>query len=513
MSDKLASALTAVKEAAAKYRGNIVMSSDISRKDRELLTRKNWLHEIFKGWYFLARPDLAEGDTTAWYANYWDFIRVYLERRYGKHYCLSAEASLELQIGKNLFPRQLIIIVPEGGSVTALPCEAAFVTYADPKNIPEERIEFNGVQVMPLGLAICKIAPTYFHVGGENIEIALRSLRVASDIIPVILKYGFIRAAERILGAYQALGMFEEAKEMAQELLNEGMSINPVDPFEKSLSYLKQPYYRSPYAARIELLWKKYRQGIIDAFPKAPGLPIDSATYLERVEDLYEVDAYNSLSIEGYQVTEELIDRVKNRGWDPGLYPEDAKERNALAARGYYEAFQSVKVTLMKILQGASPGHCVSTDLPIWYKNLFSPAVRSNIISSVDIAGYRNDKVYIRNSFHVPPPKEAVLDSMEVFFKCLQEETEASVRAVLGHYIFVFIHPYIDGNGRTARFILNTMLASGGYPWTIVQVKHRKAYIDALEIAHTEGNIVKFTNFIIGEMAQSAVYIPPDSRL
>jgi Fic family protein len=41
------------------------------------------------------------------------------------------------------------------------------------------------------------------------------------------------------------------------------------------------------------------------------------------------------------------------------------------------------------------------------------------------------------------------------------------VRAVRGHWSFGYIHPYPDGSGRTARFLMNVMLASGGYLWTI----------------------------------------------
>jgi len=41
------------------------------------------------------------------------------------------------------------------------------------------------------------------------------------------------------------------------------------------------------------------------------------------------------------------------------------------------------------------------------------------------------------------------------------------VRAVLGHWLFGYIHPYPDGNGRMARFLMNVVLASGGYSWTI----------------------------------------------
>jgi fido (protein-threonine AMPylation protein) len=66
---------------------------------------------------------------------------------------------------------------------------------------------------------------------------------------------------------------------------------------------------------------------------------------------------------------------------------------------------------------------------------------------------------------HVPPNSEALRDAMPVFFEVLAEEAEPSVRVVLGHFIFVYIHPYMDGNGRIGRILMNVMLAAGGYPW------------------------------------------------
>ena len=85
---------------------------------------------------------------------------------------------------------------------------------------------------------------------------------------------------------------------------------------------------------------------------------------------------------------------------------------------------------------------------------------------------------------------------MPVFFELLANEPEASVRAVLGHFIFVFIHPYMDGNGRMGRFLMNAMLASGGYPWTVIPVEKRDEYMKALERASTEQDVSSFSQFI-----------------
>ncbi len=78
----------------------------------------------------------------------------------------------------------------------------------------------------------------------------------------------------------------------------------------------------------------------------------------------------------------------------------------------------------------------------------------------------------------------------------LREEAEPSVRVVLGHLVFVYIHPYMDGNGRVGRFLMNVMLAAGGYPWTVVPVEQRNEYMAALEEASVGQNIALFTDFL-----------------
>ena len=99
---------------------------------------------------------------------------------------------------------------------------------------------------------------------------------------------------------------------------------------------------------------------------------------------------------------------------------------------------------------------------------------------------------------HVPPNREAVRDLMPAFFDLLEAEQEASVRTVLGNFILLYIHPYMDGNGRIGRFMMNSMMASGGYPWTIIPVENRADYMAALESASVEQDISPLTRFLAG---------------
>ena len=131
-----------------------------------------------------------------------------------------------------------------------------------------------------------------------------------------------------------------------------------------------------------------------------------------------------------------------------------------------------------------------------WYRELFGPSVVAGILKPADLAGYRNGAVYIRHSMHVPPRSEAVRELMPAFFDQLREEVEPAVRVVLGHFFFVYIHPYFDGNGRMGRFLMNAMMASGGYPWTVIPVAERERYMAALESASVKQDIKPFTDFL-----------------
>ncbi len=87
---------------------------------------------------------------------------------------------------------------------------------------------------------------------------------------------------------------------------------------------------------------------------------------------------------------------------------------------------------------------------------------------------------------------------MPALFDLLREEPEPAVRVVLGHFLFVYVHPCPDGNGRIGRFLMNLMLTAGGYPWTIIPVERRETYMAALEDASVRQDIGPFTDFLVG---------------
>ncbi|MFT3804740.1 MAG: Fic family protein [Burkholderiaceae bacterium] len=317
----------------------------------------------------------------------------------------------------------------------------------------------------------------------------------ASEVLGRLLDGGHSSIAGRLAGAFRNIGRDQVADAITATMRTAGYTVSETDPFADRPPVAIGQRQTSPAVNRLRMFWATMRETVLACFPAPPGLPVDIDAYLLRVDDSYATDAYHSLSIEGYRVSAELIERVRSGDWNPDS-EADAARRDALAARGYWQAFRRVKDTVGRIVRGANAGEAVGTDHGAWYRELFGPSVTAGILKPADLAGYRNGPVFIRQSMHVPPRSEAVRELMPAFFDLLSDEREAAVRVVLGHFFFVNIHPYFDGNGRMGRFLMNAMLASGGYPWTVVPLAERTRYMSALETASVRGDIRPFAELL-----------------
>lgn len=496
----LAHALDHATKAGPK---GVVRSAHLRRGDRELLRRAGYLKDIVKGWYFLVRPGLPAGESTAWYASFWNFLETYLAERFDDDYCLSAVASLELHVGTTVIPRQVVAMTAHGGkTLLNLPHNTSVLVYQDEKVLPKEVVIVNGLRVMPLPYALYRLPPVYFQSHPVNAELALRSLTDTGALIRIILDARSPTLAGRFAGAYAFLGDAARARDIESAARAAGIAVKRENPFDRNVPALDpSPRAVSPHAGRILAMFRAMRDPVAAIFKNVKPSSIRSVeACLTHIDDVYVNDAYNSLSIEGYQVNPDLIRRLRDGNWNPDRDPQDRQHRDAMAAKGYLEAFKLVKKTVCVVLAGSDAARVARDSYQDWYRALFSEAVNAGLLEAHRLAGYRNDPVYIRNSKHVPPRATAVTDAMDALFDCLQAEQTPIVRAVLGHALFGFIHPYFDGNGRLARFLMNLFMATAGYPWTIVRTERRNAYLAALESASTRGEIEPFARFILEEM-------------
>ena len=495
----------ALRRAQAAAPSQILRSQQLTRHDRTLLQQRGFLVEIIKGWYALTTPQAQPGDTTFWHLHFWAFVSAYLQKRFVDRYCLSAEHSLDLWTGNTQMPKQLVVMTTRGGVFTLkLPNSSSILIYPGRKALPVGRENKNGVQVMPLATALIRATPSFFTLSATNAELALRLVRPEELSRALLGNEINVAAASRIVGALRHLGLAESADRLLADLQAAGFTLKPQNPFEGPARLPSGVALQSPYAGRIEAMWAEMRADVLANFPPPPRAKPSRAACMKRVNEIYTHDAYHSLSIEGYQVSPELIDKIANGNWDPSESAADQQQVNAMAAKGYLEAFKRVAASLDNAFGGTSAGVVAKRDLQDWYRALFSPSVQANIIPPSALAGYRERRVFIRGSEHVPPSVEAVPPLMDSFFALLAKEESPAVRAVLGHFIFVYVHPYSDGNGRIGRFLMNLMLCSGGYNWTVIRMERRAAYMAALEQASVHGKIADFAKFIGEELRASA---------
>jgi hypothetical protein len=512
--EKLAQSLRVLSAIQARA-GNaieIAANPELTRTHRERLRRSGFLAPIINGWDMVTRAEDRSGDSTAWYASMEVFVAAYATSRFGDEWQATPEFSLLRHSGYTGILPQIVLHAPAANNqVLGLPhaCSLVLARCAPATLVPDAVVSSAGLRLIPVYRSLVTASPTFFEKHPDSAQICLRIVD-ATDMTRVLLEGGQTVVAGRMAGALRAVGRWHEADQLLATMRAAGYRSQETNPFVAPVREILGARAESPYVQRLRLMWSGWRETVVEAFQGVPRARVaDVPAWIADIEARYTADAYNSLSIEGYQVTEDLIERVSAGQWNPDDDPSDKDTVNAMAAKGYFELHKRV-VDLIRRSFGAgqSSRGLFQGDFDQWYVTLFSPSVQAGILKPADLAGYRNRPIFIRNARHVPPSPEAVRDCMPALIELIVEEPEPSVRAVLGHFAFVFIHPYVDGNGRIGRFLMNYMLTTAGHHWTIVEVERRGAYMAALEQASSYGNIKPFADLVANFAFEQAKRTP-----
>jgi len=253
-----------------------------------------------------------------------------------------------LHVGNIAVPRQLLVRSPKArNKITILPHNTSLFETRAALPGAGQVIEKDGLRLfsVPAGLASC--GPGFFLNNATDARASLAIVRDVSDVLALLLEGGRTTVAGRLAGAFRNIGRNRIADDIVKTMQTADYDIREKNPFEDTVNLILPTSEPSPYVNRIRLMWQQMREPILKQFPSPPGRPSDITAYLKAVDDIYVTDAYHSLSIEGYRVSPELIERVRSGEWNPDENEVDRERRNALTARGYWQAYQAVRKSVL----------------------------------------------------------------------------------------------------------------------------------------------------------------------
>lgn len=119
-------------------------------------------------------------------------------------------------------------------------------------------------------------------------------------------------------------------------------------------------------------------------------------------------------------------------------------------------------------------------------------------INNENAGRYRKENVTIKGATHIPPDYLKIPELMEKLILTYNtwNEYHPIIQAALLHGELVKIHPFVDGNGRTSRLLMNLDLMSSGYNPVIIKKESRLKYYEALDKAHTTSNYTDFVKLV-----------------
>jgi Fic family protein len=263
------------------------------------------------------------------------------------------------------------------------------------------------------------------------------------------------------------------------ELANEEMALEVLIAAEESIKDIRAQKKETAYPKTLQQILKKIDalQGQLNALRQFDSYRIAQALELEYT--------FESNRIEGNTLTLKETDLVINEG----LTISGKSMREHLEAINHKEA-----IAFMKQL--------AEQNKPITESDVLS--LHQLVLRGIDSnhAGrYRGVQVMIKGSKHLPPAPYLVAKQMEDFFLWVQANKAKHHPVVLAaeiHERLVTIHPFIDGNGRTSRLLMNLILLQHGYVIANIKgdAKSRMSYYAALEQAQVAGNKDSFVMLV-----------------
>ena len=208
----------------------------------------------------------------------------------------------------------------------------------------------------------------------------------------------------------------------------------------------------------------------------------------DSLESWFDIElTYSSNAIEGNTLTRIETAQVIEKGINVNIAGKPLKD--LLEARNHQEALQYARQ-----LAGKLKSHQFISESELL-------TVHKTILKGIDdswAGKYRQSEVFVKGSRTTFPYPQKVPFLMSGFYEWLnviQGESPVKIAAD-AHYEFVTIHPFVDGNGRVARLLMNLVLAIHGYPMAVIKNEERSRYLSSLEKAQNTNNRDDFYHIV-----------------
>ncbi len=201
---------------------------------------------------------------------------------------------------------------------------------------------------------------------------------------------------------------------------------------------------------------------------------------IKNLEEWFRIElTYTSNAIEGNTLTRAETAMVV----EEGLTVQGKSLTEHQEAINLAEAFDYIQSLVSKKRQDLTARDILDTH-----------SIVLNKIDDLNKGRYRNVAVRLKGSETILPNPLKVPDLMEDFFKWLtSDNSDNPVKiAIDAHFKLVSIHPFVDGNGRTARLLMNLLLMQAGFPSGIIRKEDRSAYINSLEKGQTKNDLTDY---------------------
>ncbi|XP_068166900.1 protein adenylyltransferase FICD [Antennarius striatus] len=276
--------------------------------------------------------------------------------------------------------------------------------------------------------------------------------------------------------ALTELGTILEEKDVVQadHLYTKALSISPCN--ERAL------VSRDRTLPLVEEIDQRYFSIIDSKVRRLMSIPKGNSALRRVMEETYYHHIYHTVAIEGSTLTlSEIRHIIETRYAVPGKSLQEQNE-----AIGVDAAMKYINTTLL-----SRTGTISINDILEIHRRVLG------YVDPVEGGRLRTNQVFVGH--HIPPHPQDLQKHMQELVQWLNSDEALQLHpveyAALAHYKLVYVHPFVDGNGRTSRLLMNLVLMQARYPPITIRKEQRSEYYAALDTAN-EGDVRPFIRFI-----------------